>query len=149
LAITAFGGAVAFAGYGCGTDAVGIDACRQIEAVRCDVAPACKGDEDTFGINTEEQIANCKTLYLDHCLLGLENPDAEEPSQSKAAKCIKAIKAAADCKKAKVETMADCEDAPVIEGQTELTPCQALHEVEKLQACTFVKKPEKKETTTA
>ena len=63
-AVSVFGGGL-FLTYGCGTDAVGVDACRQIEEARCDAAPACTGDDDTFGIRTEEQVRNCKALYRD------------------------------------------------------------------------------------
>ncbi len=144
--------------YGCGTDAVGVDACRQIEDARCDAAPACTGDEDTFGIRTEEQVRNCKSLYRDQCLHGIENAggsdedEVDEPSDGDINRCIKAIKATASCKKSKPDanadgttTMDECADVAVVEGWSGKTPCQTLHAVENLDACKFVAKPEKAE----
>jgi hypothetical protein len=60
---------------GCSTDAVGVEACRTIQTARCEVAPACLGQEE-FAIETEEQVENCKTYYIDGCLVGVENSNA-------------------------------------------------------------------------
>lgn len=157
-AASVFGGALLLT-YGCGTDAVGVDACRQIEDARCEAAPDCTGDEDTFGIRTEEQVQNCKSLYRDQCLHGIENAggsdedEVDEPSDGDINRCIKAIQATASCKKSKpdvngdtVTTMEDCADIAVVEGWTGKTPCQTLHAVENLDACKFVAKRDKDES---
>jgi hypothetical protein len=136
---------VVLAAYGCGTDAVGIDACRQIESATCEAAPTCKGDPDSFEIETEEQVENCKTLYNDHCLLGLENATEEDPAEEKVQKCVKAIEATAKCQEARTATMAECTDVPMEEGGGALTPCQALREVELMTACAFIAKPPKED----
>jgi hypothetical protein len=128
--------------HGCGTDAVGVDACRTIEKARCEVAPACTGDLDTFAIRTEEQVANCISLYNDHCLHGLENAEADEPSQGNIDRCVNAIKATANCKKAGILTMAECLEVVWL-GDPTYTPCHALHEPENLQDCVFIKTPPK------
>ncbi|NUO49939.1 MAG: hypothetical protein HOV80_13880 [Polyangiaceae bacterium] len=151
-AVSVFGGGL-FLTYGCGTDAVGVDACRQIEEARCDAAPACTGDQFTFGIRTEEQVRNCKALYRDQCLHGIENAggsdedEVDEPSDGNVDKCIKAIKATANCKRKQpdvngdtVTTMADCPDVAVVSGWSDKTPCETLNSVEKLDACKFVAK---------
>jgi hypothetical protein len=132
---------IAALAYGCGTDAVGVDACRTIEKARCEVAPACTGDPDTFAIRSEEQVRNCITLYNDHCLHGLENAEVDEPSQGNIDRCVNAIKATAACKKAGVPTMAECLE--VVSLDTTLTPCQALHAPETLEDCVFIRTPPK------
>jgi len=148
-AVVAALGAMALA-YGCGTDAVGVDACRTIEKARCEVAPACTGDPDTFAIRTEEQVQNCITLYNDHCLLGLENAEDDEPGQGDIDRCVAAIQATANCKKAGIATMAECVEVVWI-GEATHTPCRALHEPESLQDCAFIKTPptEGEDTTAA
>jgi hypothetical protein len=147
--------ALAFAGgacvlvYGCGTDAVGVDACRQIESARCEAAPACTGDPvDSFGIRTEEQVQNCKTLYRDQCLHGMENTGSSddedgnnEPSDGTVRRCVDAIKATAQCKRDNIATMTECTAVTVVAGWGGESPCRTLNEVENLEACAFVKKP--------
>jgi len=125
----------------CGTDAVGVEACRTIESKRCEVAPACAEDPTSLGVATEEEVANCKLLYRDHCLNGLEN-DEEEPDQQQVDGCVAAIDAAAACKRDGTATMATCDlDGASLVGPDDalLTPCEALKSVEVLTACAFVK----------
>lgn len=128
---------------GCSTDAVGIDACRVIESARCDAAPACEGDETSFGIASEEQVRNCKLFYNDHCLLGVEN-DAAEPAADDVDKCEAAIVAVAACKTKKVEAMSDCKDKKgnlvtmVDDAANTLTPCEAIKTPEKIKACKWI-----------
>lgn len=159
VALGALSGA-ALLSYGCGTDAVGIDACRTIEEARCDAAPACTGDDDTFGIRTEEQVENCKALYRDQCLHGLENAgsddeDGNEPSDGNINKCVKAIKATATCKRNQDATLDDksmeatCPEVAVVAGWGDKTPCQTLNEVENLVDCGFVAKDNEDDGTTA
>ncbi len=129
--------------FACGTDAVGVDACRNIENARCEAAPVCKGDDFSFGITTETQVRNCKTLYRDQCLHGLENIDGGEPSDGKVTKCVKAIRATAACKKAGALLIAECVDVSVIAGAEGKSPCEILTEVEHLTECAFVAPPPK------
>ena len=75
---------------GCSTDAVGIEACRLIQTARCEVAPSCLGQEE-FAIETEEQVENCKTYYIDGCLVGVENPNASDESGVGCEGAIRAI----------------------------------------------------------
>jgi uncharacterized membrane protein YgcG len=77
---------VAFALVSCGTDAQNIQACRDIESARCDVAPACTADFD---------VAACKRFYRDACLVGTNNTDADAGSGNAVSACIAAIQACA------------------------------------------------------
>ncbi len=129
-------GVCAFGATGCSTDAVGIDACRSIESARCDAAPVCEGDPDSFGIVTEVQVENCKTFYRDHCLVGIEN-DKAEPDEDDVTDCVDAIAKVAKCQTDKVETMADC-DVEMEPKGGDLSPCGAMAEPELITACAFV-----------
>ena len=125
----------------CGTDAVGVEACRQIETARCTAAPQCKGDPSSAGIETEEQVDNCITFYRDQCLHGLENAE-DEPKTKDVDRCIAAIEATTSCQKNGAATMAGCEGVTVVEGAAELSPCAVLAEPENLTDCTFALAPE-------
>lgn len=133
-------GAWALAALGCSTDAVGVDACRSIESARCDAAPTCDGDPDSFDIVTEQQVENCKTFYNDHCLVGIENADAE-PGDDDVTDCVEAIGRTAKCQTDGVEAMSDC-DVEMVSGSGNLSPCGALAEPERIAACAFVAEEE-------
>ncbi len=134
--------AVAWLAPGCGTDAVGIDACRQIESARCDVAPRCVGFADAPPIETEQQVQNCREFYRDHCLLGLENIDAEA-GQGEIDSCVKAIRDTADCKDPKKSTMAAC-GVELRDGlDNGVAPCEVLQKPHWLQSCRWLDKNKK------
>ncbi len=85
---------------GCGTDAVGVDECRDIESARCEAGAFCGLVED---------VEQCKRFYRDQCLHGLANGDRPGSPQVKA--CIATIRAAGECAKAGVEDVASCTPA--------------------------------------
>lgn len=70
--------------WGCGTDAVGMTECRDIERARCAAASAC-GFPD---------VAECQRYYRDHCLHGV--PLAEVSSVEVDA-CVLDIERAGRC----------------------------------------------------
>lgn len=128
---------LAWIGPGCGTDAVGIEACRQIELTRCDVAPVCAGFEGSAPIETEEQVANCRNFYRDHCLLGLENAEAP-PGQGDVDACVAAIQRTADCGSPQRSTIGEC-GVELREGEDATdAPCQVLQDPERLRACAWL-----------
>jgi hypothetical protein len=139
LAALAVAGALAalvpaVAAPGCGTDAVGIDACRQIETARCEAAAACG--------YTEAQVKTCIEFYRDQCLHGLENT-TREPSTAEIDACVAAVKQVRACAERQAATMADCPEAPLAPGaDSAIAPCGILtDQVHLLAACTFVTKP--------
>ena len=116
---------------GCGTDAVGVDACRTIENARCEAATAC-------GF-TEEKVQACVLFYRDQCLHGVANADAGEPATASTDACVAAVNATAACAKSGAKSIAGCAGAALITGgDATLTPCVVLQErVEILAACAF------------
>ena len=73
----------------CGTDAVGVDDCREIETARCEAAVHCSGELQVDDVDA------CKRYYRDHCLHGLGVSDA--PGEPILNRCITAIETAGDC----------------------------------------------------
>jgi len=121
----------------CGTDAVGVEACRQIETTRCESLVSCPADQGGFA--GQEQITACSLYYRDQCLLGIES--TVEPSEAQVTACVDAVKATAACAKAGAPSMNGCAGAPLIASAdpTAVSPCRMIVEkVELLAACSFV-----------
>ena len=94
---------------GCGTDAQGIDDCRQIEQARCAAAKNC-------GIISD--IPACQRFYRDQCLHGLP---VAPPGSVKLQACVTTIQAAGMCATQGVDTV-----------------CNLVKEPEKASECSFL-----------
>ncbi|MDF2692962.1 MAG: hypothetical protein K0S65_1345, partial [Labilithrix sp.] len=84
--------AVVGASAACGTEPVGVEACKKIERVRCESAPACDINPDRplhSGDTPENDVAACIRYYDDQCLHGLVI--AKEPSPQSVDACVDAI----------------------------------------------------------
>jgi hypothetical protein len=87
--------AAVFAGLAagaCGTDAFGIEACRQIENARCKYAPHCPNINLGVPVHRDSpktDIDACIRYYRDACLHGLVTPP--DPGQVAINGCIDAI----------------------------------------------------------
>jgi hypothetical protein len=93
FALLAVAGAMA-----CGTEAVGVDSCRQIETARCENARSCGIDLTTpvhRGDTPSDDVGACKRYYDDACLHGLAAPT--DPGTVAVQACIDAINEATDC----------------------------------------------------
>lgn len=89
----AVGGAIA-AAVACGTDAVGVESCRQIEEARCRKAPACPDISLAQPLHPDKNDVNaCIRYYDDACQHGLVAADPGGPAVNK---CVDAINAG-DC----------------------------------------------------
>ncbi|WP_272829026.1 hypothetical protein [Sorangium sp. Soce836] len=129
----------------CGTDAVGIDACRQIETARCEAAAACPawvGSADA-----DARVDACVEFSWDQCLHGIENAGtkehpAPEPTESQIKACVDAIGATRECAADNVASMAECSAAQPAEGADRaLSPCEVIiGRAHELAACAFVAK---------
>lgn len=85
----------AFLGLACGTDAVGMEACRKIEDARCTRFHGCALVAD---------LAACQRFYRDQCLGGV--PGKVTPNASQVNSCVAAINADASCGVAKAPEQA-------------------------------------------
>jgi hypothetical protein len=111
----------------CGTDAVGVDACRDIEQARCEAAGPCGVIED---------VAACRRFYRDHCEHGLALENS--PGKVTVRACVDAIQAAGSCAKAGT-VLADC---TTLAGEPLIgSVCEAVTLPEKLSACSFLAPP--------
>ncbi|WP_437942170.1 hypothetical protein [Sorangium sp. So ce341] len=139
-------GAVTLATQSCGTAAVGIDACRQIETARCEAAAACPawvGSADA-----DERVDACVEFVWDQCLHGIENAGTEdhpapEPTGSQIKACVDAVGATRKCAADNVASMAECSAAPLVDGADEaISPCDVItRRAHALEACAFVDDP--------
>ena len=112
---------------GCGTAAVGVDDCRDIEQARCRAGKACGLVDD---------VEACERYYRGHCLHGLATAP---PAGASVASCIEKIEAAGECAKNDPETpLSECETA-VPEQQSRLnTACDVVLHPERAAECAFL-----------
>ena len=75
---------------GCGTDAVGTDACRKIEQTRCRKAASCPD----LGLHGSVGVEECVQYSRDRCLHGLGVADPGPPAVDA---CVAAIAQATSC----------------------------------------------------
>lgn len=110
---------------GCGSDAVAVEACRDIEQARCEAGRHCGLVDD---------VDRCKRFYRDHCLHGLKTD--KTPGDPQVDECVAAIKLAGKCASEGVELLAECTDW---KSGTELTtPCDVVRTPEKIELCDFL-----------
>jgi hypothetical protein len=125
---------------GCGTDAVGVDECRDIEYARCAAARYC-GLID----NTDSAVDACKRFYRDQCLHGLAS--GERPGGPKVKDCVAVINTAAQCAKNGQDVIgssdpSQCDLSKLRSPLTTLTDtCDIVRQPEQVQACEFLAEP--------
>jgi hypothetical protein len=73
---------------GCGTDAIGVDACRRIEDVRCQRAAECGIDVSSV-VRSGDPVAGCQRFYRDACNHGLVT--TVEPASTSVDACVSAL----------------------------------------------------------
>jgi hypothetical protein len=127
-AILIAGGSVLVPAAGCGTDAVGVSTCRDIEYARCEAAPSCPKLFDVPDVHA------CKRFYRDQCLHGLAA--SHEPGAPKVRACVEAIRKAGRCAKSG-ESLTDCGSLQDDSTGAKNT-CDVIQSPEKLDACAFL-----------
>jgi hypothetical protein len=114
-------------GSGCGTGAVGIDDCRDIEQARCRGGKPCGIAKD---------VDACERYYRDHCLHGLA---MAPPAGASVAACINVIETAGECAKADPETpLGECNDGSIATGFRLNTVCDVVLHPERAAECAFL-----------
>lgn len=86
---------------GCGTDARGIDDCRNIEQARCAAAANCGGPNGTGRVVVD--VDSCQRFYRDQCLHGTTTASPGAPEVDA---CVRAIRAAGECAAAEADCVA-------------------------------------------
>jgi hypothetical protein len=117
---------------GCGTDAKGIEDCREIERARCSAAAAC-------GIITD--VESCQRFYRDHCLHGMV---AVAPSPNAVDECVATLTSAGNCASAssaaELAPLSECDAPPgVLEAaRGVLYACELVERPELAERCSFL-----------
>jgi hypothetical protein len=119
----------------CGTSAVGIASCRQIEMASCALAPTC---DPTF------DVSRCELFYRDECLVGIQNADAGSNLTAATNACVTALQAEIGCM-----NTADSGACQMLlpsgtfcpETDAAATPCSVLICPEVLTACAWLATP--------
>ena len=112
----------------CGTDAVGVDTCRDIEAARCEAASHCP---DIFEI---DDVQACRFYYRDQCLHGLAIE--REPGAPLVRDCVEAIERAGRC--ADRDTpLGECGSLEQ-ESNGATSVCELIQAPELMDACSFL-----------
>ena len=111
---------------GCGTDAHGVDDCRDIEEARCAAAKNC-------GIISD--VPACQRFYRDQCLHGLA---VASPGSVKVKECVATIRASGECALQGTDALlSDCPivttDAPGVQKA-----CELVKEPERAAECAFL-----------
>ena len=115
----------------CGTSAVGVDTCRDIEQARCRASASCL---DANGNPLIRDVPACERYYRDHCLHGLA---VKPPAGASVSACIQVIEAAGECAAADpASTLADC---PVTDRRAGLSrACDVITHPERTTECAFL-----------
>jgi hypothetical protein len=112
---------------GCGTDAKGVDDCRDIEEARCTAAKSCGLVDD---------VDACQRFYRDQCLHGLA---VSLPSSTVIKVCIATIKNAGTCAMGDAVTdLSDCAPAPSNSAPKAKTACDLVTNPEWSEECSFL-----------
>ncbi len=130
--VSAAGAAAAVA---CSNDAVGVQACRQIETARCEAAPACPGAFPSFTtqpVPDGDPVAACVRYYNDACLHGIVTTVA--PSNVAVSQCVTAINAAGKQAASERDASAAC----AFLGSPWSGPAAAAWNAADTTACEFV-----------
>ncbi len=110
-------------GAACSNGAVGVQACRQIETARCEVASACPSSFDLhLPVPDGDPVAACVRYYNDACMHGLVTTVAPSSAQTNA--CTAAIAAAGKAAASERDAGADC--ARVADPALNLVACAFL-----------------------
>jgi hypothetical protein len=111
---------------GCGTNAIGVDDCRDIEQARCEASVPCGFVDD---------VKACRRYYRDHCLHGL----LTKPSAGAVAECVRVIDAAGECASADPEAALGACDPEVTDGNARLSSaCDVVAHPEYARECAFL-----------
>jgi hypothetical protein len=134
-ALSAAGSFLILQASGCGTDAVGVDECRDIEQARCEAGQHCEIFDEVH-----DDVDACRRFYRDQCLHGL-TVVSPTPGRTAVDTCVKAIRSAGQCAVDKGTLLSSCDPADVprpVPGQVLRTACDVVLYPEKTLECEFL-----------
>jgi hypothetical protein len=112
----------------CGTDAIGADACREIEFARCEAAIHCGLVED---------VATCQGFFQDHCLHGVQLEAT--PRKVEVGRCVKVLEVAGECadRNGARSSLETC-DQRVLDDSDARNVCEIVVAPELAEDCAFL-----------
>lgn len=117
----------------CGTSALGVDDCRDIEQARCRASASCL---DSNGVPLIDDVPACERYYRDHCLHGLA---VKPPAGASVSACVQVIEAAGRCAKSDPTSPLDECPKTVTAPQRGLThACDVVTHPERATECAFL-----------
>lgn len=112
---------------GCGTSAMGVDDCRDIQQARCRAGKACGIVDD---------VAACERYYRDHCLHGLATTP---PAGTSVSACVDVIEAAGHCAESDPNIdLNDCDPGVTRRRQSLTLACDVVSHPERADQCSFL-----------
>ena len=112
---------------GCGTDAKGVDDCRDIEEARCSADKNC---------GVVMNVTQCQNFYRDQCLHGLP---VSPPGSAAIKACVATIHAAGLCALEGMDTApSDCSAGNPSGMTSAQTTCEIVSNPEKTAECAFL-----------
>jgi hypothetical protein len=122
----AFGMCFVWLAGSCGTDAVGVSECRELEQARCAAAVSC-GFAD---------VDECGRFYRDHCLHGVA---IAELSQVEVDACVATIDNAGRCAAAQPDSAPAACAVPIATQSEVARVCDVVLQPELASACAFLR----------
>jgi hypothetical protein len=121
----AFGVCFVWLAGSCGTDAVGVSECREVEEARCNAAVSC-GYAD---------VEECRRFYRDHCLHGMALDKVETVQVDQ---CVAQLQNAGQCATQQPGAApADCAQ-PIATESSVAKVCDVVLRPELASACAFL-----------
>jgi|SRR4051812_36044707 hypothetical protein len=117
----------------CGTSAVGVDDCRDIEQARCRAGASCL---DSKGHPLIDDVPACERYYRDHCLHGLLT---KPPSRASVSACVEVIEGAGRCASADPDSaLVDCAETVPAPQRNLTRACDVFAHPELATECAFL-----------
>ena len=116
----------------CGTNAVGVDDCRDIEQARCRASASCL---DGDGVPLIQDVPACERYYRDHCLHGFA---VKPPAGADVAACIQIIEQAGRCAQEDPESELACTDTASARRTGFTRACDVVTHPERATECAFL-----------
>jgi hypothetical protein len=116
----------------CGTNAVGVDDCRDIEQARCRASASCL---DADGVPLIQDVPACERYYRDHCLHGFA---VKPPAGADVAGCIQLIEQAGRCAQEDPDSELGCTDTASARRTGFTSACDVVTHPERAVECAFL-----------
>jgi len=116
----------------CGTSAVGVDDCRDIEQARCRASASCL---DGDGVALVQDVPACERYYRDHCLHGFA---VKPPAGADVAACVQLIERAGRCAQQDPNRELGCTETASAQRAGLSSACDVVTHPERATECAFL-----------